>query len=297
MLIDDLIDFCDSRRKNMLAVGGSKCTRCDMPAHWCNKNCGTCLNQIHFTRKPGERTDYDCENMIDFYVCSYTHKYASEFLYMLTHFNAVKNLEEYRIISIGCGGCSDLIAFDKFAQDIRKNFYYVGIERNPSWHYVHGFLCSKINTEHSSSTLRFIYGDAINIISRNIDNITANNFNILVMNYVLSSVYYSGYDKAVAFCNDIMNILLKNPQLPKPFIVLINDINTPDVTQLIDNFSQQIIKFYGSSANIARDSFPYDKTNKCGPYQLLFSLPAFLDTDHYRIRQYCTSSVMAAEIG
>ena len=298
MLIDELTAFCDSRQKNMRAVAGAKCSCCDMPAHECNKHCGKCLDQIHFTRRPGQRTDYDCENMIDFYVCSYTHKYASEFLYMLTDCKALRQLEEYRIISVGCGGCSDLMAFDKLTHDTGKTFNYVGIERNPLWHYVHGFLCSKVNTEYSPNFLRFMYGDAINLISSNIHNkITANKFNILVMNYVLSSIYYSGSKNAFSFCNDIIDNLLASPQLPKPFIVLINDINTSNITSLMDDFSVQLTNFYGDTVKIASDFFPYDQANKCGSYPLLFGLPASLNTTYYRIRQYCTSSTMALEIG
>lgn len=133
-----------------------------------------------------------------------------------------------------------MIAFDKFACDTGKTFNYVGIERNPLWHYVHGFLCSEVNTEYSPNILSFIYGNAVNIISCSIDEITANIFNILVLNYVLSSIYYSGANNAISFCNDIIDNLLANPQLPKPFFVLINDINTLDIVSLMDNFAVQL---------------------------------------------------------
>ena len=54
---------------------------------------------------------------------------------------------------------------------------------------------------------------------------------------------------------------------------------------------------YGDTFNIASDSFPYDKINKCGSYSLLFGLSASLNASYYRIRQYCTSSTMTVEIG
>lgn len=155
MLIDKLTRFCDERfRASCLGHCGKFCSN----KAKCQGSCGKCLDQIHFDYYG--RKDYDCANLIDFYVCRYTHKYASEIMYLLRSSTTLNDMNSYNIISIGCGGCSDLIAFDTFAGDI--NTSYLGIELNFLWHDVHSFIL-EYNTKPFRK-IRFVYGDALDFI-------------------------------------------------------------------------------------------------------------------------------------
>lgn len=78
----------------------------------CGK-CKQCLIEIHFPNvNNNNKTVYDCERMLDFYVCAYSAKYASEILYIMKPSDALKQINESHVVSIGCGPCPDLMAFE-----------------------------------------------------------------------------------------------------------------------------------------------------------------------------------------
>ena len=109
MLIHEIVKFCDKeyRKSDIKHI----CSDCNHPTE-CSKSCKNCLEQIHYPSKyPQGKKDYDCENLINFYVCDYTNKYASEMLYLLRKSKRLQDIEKYHIISIGCGAAPDLMAF------------------------------------------------------------------------------------------------------------------------------------------------------------------------------------------
>ena len=137
MLINELTIYCD---KNYMSSCAGSCMRYNQCNHaiMCSGGCSNCLHEIHFPEKYSDRCDYDCVKLIDFYVCRYTHKYASEILYLIERSRILNDMRTYKILSLGCGGCSDLIAFDTFAAD--KNIAYIGIDINKLWEHVHNFI-------------------------------------------------------------------------------------------------------------------------------------------------------------
>lgn len=50
-------------------------------------------------------------------MCDYTYKYASEIWYLLRKSEVIKSIETFRILSIGCGGCPDLMAFESYLKE------------------------------------------------------------------------------------------------------------------------------------------------------------------------------------
>lgn len=89
MLIENLTNYCDMNyRQKCLNENCGYCnTSCSHPTV-CPQDCEQCLEQIHFpSRHPNGRLDYTCNNVLNFYVCKYFHKYASEIEYALHSIN------------------------------------------------------------------------------------------------------------------------------------------------------------------------------------------------------------------
>lgn len=90
-LIEELTNYCDLKYKqNCLTENCGYCNiSCTHPTI-CPQNCEQCLEQIHFpSRHPNGRLDYTCNNMLNFYICKYFHKYASEIEYALHSINTL----------------------------------------------------------------------------------------------------------------------------------------------------------------------------------------------------------------
>lgn len=122
-MINELVEYCDIEFDQ-----GNPCNNhaCAAP-----KNCVNCLAAIH----NGSGRDYDCNNMISHYVCTYIYKYSSEVAHLFRHFNNFQNMEQLDILSIGCGPCSDLFAAHHTFDE--KEINYHGFDLNTRWQPVH----------------------------------------------------------------------------------------------------------------------------------------------------------------
>ena len=79
MLIDELVSFCDEEYQN------SECFPCSakvMCERECGYNCKDCLDDIHFHHHT-YRDEYNCERLLDYYICRYSYKYSKEILYLI----------------------------------------------------------------------------------------------------------------------------------------------------------------------------------------------------------------------
>lgn len=115
MLIDDIVDFCDKK----YTTYGDKCgcERCNHPSGHCSGNCYNCLYHIHFPeRAPSNaKTLYDCPKMLYHYVCQYSYLYTTELLCAYEEeYDYLNDYPYFHILSLGCGGCADLMAFEHF---------------------------------------------------------------------------------------------------------------------------------------------------------------------------------------
>lgn len=50
--------------------------------------------------------------MADCYYCKYAYKYASEMVYGLSCFAEIRDKKKLKIMSVGCGPCTELAAVD-----------------------------------------------------------------------------------------------------------------------------------------------------------------------------------------
>jgi len=110
MLLDYIVDFCNREYQN--ADTNHVCDNCTHP-QGCSGGCAFCLNEVHFPDgDPDGKKEYDCKNILDYYVCRYSHKYCSEVEYALGTVEDLKKLSEFNVMSIGCGATPDLMALE-----------------------------------------------------------------------------------------------------------------------------------------------------------------------------------------
>ena len=123
-MIEKLVELSDNRFKK------SKCWLCSYRKH-CPHDCGRCLHYIHTPDKAPAPRKYDCGRMCDYYVCKYSHKYMSELYYALRGLKDLKNINNLKVLSIGCGPCTDILALDYLKKHGLYNYNsieYRGVE-------------------------------------------------------------------------------------------------------------------------------------------------------------------------
>ena len=73
MLIDEIVSFCNSQYSH--ADTEHICESCQHEE--CPQSCKKCLEEIHYPyRYPNGKKEYDCCNLIYFYMSDYNYKYA-----------------------------------------------------------------------------------------------------------------------------------------------------------------------------------------------------------------------------
>jgi hypothetical protein len=219
-LMETVLDYCHEEYTN------SSCEHCNhkkgCPAE-CHGNCKQCLEEVHYARKDSEgKKSYDCRRMLDFYVCDYTVKYASEMLYLMRESEALKQIEDYRVVSIGCGGCPDLMAFETYChQDQRgKSVSYVGIDVNERWKNIHSVIEGYTTTTLKET--RFEYADAVTE-----DYAGISEANVIVLQYVISYFYNTEQIGEIsAFFDKLIQKIVAHKKKGEPLVILINDVNS-----------------------------------------------------------------------
>ena len=218
-LFDKLIDYCH----NQYIM--TACAQCDHRGGCPNINCGNCkqcLEEVHFPNKhSGGRKDYDCERMINFYVCDYAEKYASEMLYLIRKSKSLEQIDDYHVLSIGCGSCPDLMALERYCIETgsSKTISYVGVDVNELWKPIHG----QIESYHSAIIRKkqFLYYDAVT------DNRPIKEANVIILQYVISHFYNNGQISQVnAFFQRLVSDVIARRNKGVPMAILINDVNS-----------------------------------------------------------------------
>ena len=109
MLIDKIVNFSSKSFQ-----GSEACVNCTHPI-LCPGKCNDCLTQVHWSNG---RKDYNCKNIIHYYCCSFMFQYASEIYHLINESQMLKQMREYKILSLGCGASPDLVAFEKFTSEV-----------------------------------------------------------------------------------------------------------------------------------------------------------------------------------
>lgn len=190
-LYDSLIDYCHASYLT------SECGNCNHPGCCPGNpygNCKQCFEEVHYpSRNPLGKKDYDCDRMLYFYTCCYAAKYASEMLYLMCKSEAMAEIEDYNVLSIGCGSCPDLMALERYCDEpgSEKTIEYTGIDMNKRWTMIHNEI-----KRHPSDIIQrsnFSYRDAVTGLFPIIDT------NVVVLQYFISHLYNNGQIANVNF--------------------------------------------------------------------------------------------------
>lgn len=225
MLIDELVDFCDKKYKTY----GNKCgcEKCNHPAGECSGDCYNCLYQIHFPgRFPGKviKTVYDCPKMLYHYVCQYSYLYATEILYALeSEKNYLEGSPYYHIMSLGCGACADLMAFEQFrdSYELQQPISYIGFDINELWKPINNRITKYC--DYHSIIHKVHYDDVFKCFRQT----GIRETNVVIISYLISYLYNTKQiDVIDSFLNDFMNNIILKKKQDQKLLLIINDVNS-----------------------------------------------------------------------
>lgn len=218
MLIHKILDKCIKRYEK------PECEQCEDCSYGecCPHDCEKCLDYLHNPGHAPERK-YDCVHMADFYTCKYSCRYASELMYAIQRCKDLRNIKELKVLSFGCGPCTDLFALDALKVKGLISFnsiQYRGVDYSEDvWANIHRDI-KKLSTD--SMRIHFYYEDACELI----DEIANGSWmpNLIVFQYVFSDMQkHTTYKDIKHFINKFAEYF-NNKIQPNTYIIL-NDIN------------------------------------------------------------------------
>ena len=225
-MVETLLASCNARFIN--DRHGKSCNKCTYAGHCPDayNACERCLELVHFpsrTTKGAPIRKYDCTCMADFYVCKYTHKYVSELIHIFSRLKDLKPKENIKILSFGCGPCTDLLALNYLCEMREYNYKtleYHGIDYNKDvWGNIHGDIKCM---QPSGNEIKFFYEDARTIV----DKIAGGKW---VPDLVVFQYFFSDMNKN-SESGEISSFVSKfahyaNSKMPINSYIVMNDIN------------------------------------------------------------------------
>lgn len=226
MLLDDVVNFCDNRYSsygNNCGCGEGK--GCNHPSGECSGSCYDCLYQIHYPgRAPGEaKKVYDCPKMLYHYVCQYSYLYTTELICAFNNeSNFIKDYPRYNVLSLGCGGCADLMALDFLCcnQETSIPISYIGIDVNNLWNPIHSYIKDYCMMKRIQYEIN--YCDVFEYF----EGWEVTGTNIIIISYLISSLYNTGQiDKIGSLAEALVHRVI-NKKNGYPLLLIINDVNS-----------------------------------------------------------------------
>lgn len=222
MLIDQILTNCKARYERHTC---GKCENCSF-VEYCPQDCEKCLKYIHNPSKApagAPSRKYDCTNMADFYTCKYSCRYASEIIYALKGCLDLQNISEMKVLSFGCGPCTELFAIDYLHNRGELNYNrleFRGIDYSEGvWKNIHTELTG---FSDNFTNIYFYYEDVCRII----EEIVAGQWipNLIVFQYFFSDMEkHTGYNRTKDFISLISKFF--NEKMSFNSYMILNDIN------------------------------------------------------------------------
>lgn len=235
MLIDNVVAFCDEEYRKHV------CNNCNKDA-LCGHNCKKCLDDLHYHSNK-IRQDYSCEHLLDYYECRYSHKYCSEMIYALSNVD-LSAYPRFNILSLGCGGAPDLMAFDYLSPNQTIN--YRGIDINNSWEKIHNF----IESNFVDGSVRFFRGvDVLEFFNYH----SLARCNVICIEYLISFFFQCiGRAGVRNWFRQLANQIVAHKSPDYPMLIIINDADSvytgrdifPCLREEIENIGLKVISEY-----------------------------------------------------
>lgn len=227
MLIDEIVDFCDKKYTTLGEKCG--CVNCNHPIKQCSKNCYDCLYQIHYPNqekvaKGEQKVLYDCPKMLFHYICQYSYMYATELLYAFEYEKEyLRDYPRFNIMSLGCGGCADLMGLERFKIDNNLNqpISYIGFDVNKNWFVINNKTAKYC--EQNQIKYKVLYDDVFKCFRRS----GVHNTNIVVVSYLISYLYNTKQIQVIdSFLDDFTQNVIAKKGKDEKLLLIVNDVNT-----------------------------------------------------------------------
>lgn len=238
--------------------------------------------------------------MINFYVCDYSYKYATEIFYLLNKSEALKEIYEYNLLSVGCGACPDLMAFEAYIQKngFDKTVTYRGIDKNPLWTPVHNQI-----QQYRSSIITYTNLQTEDVFEF-LEQSAVGDINVLVLQYIISALYpNNGQDSINRLFDLLIESVVTHRNPTEPFVIIINDVNSNNLGRdLFVNMRDKLCTagyhgkcngFYFDGRHIHNDFQRYGTK-----HDTTVAMPTAMAEKYqqYEPWQFCTSAQLLIEI-
>lgn len=247
MILNTILSKCNERQ---IYRNHDNCNNCSF-ANFCPGDCKKCLDYIHrppLAAKNGmPERKYDCPNMADVYTCKYSCRYTSEMIYAFMRMKDLRNLSNLRVLSFGCGPCTDLLALEYLrsrGEMVFNNMEYHGIDYSKNvWENIHGDI-KALQTDNFK--MEFFYEDACDIIKEIAEGTWTPN--VVVFQYVFSDMQKHTSAKQInGFIQTFANYF--NQKMERNSYIVLNDIN---LSISYDGGREYFDKLYGQLENAIR---------------------------------------------
>lgn len=264
MLLDEIVNYSDAQyRLYGENCGNRKCTR---PAGHCSGSCYNCLYYIHYPdRAPvGSKKLYDCPKMLFHYVCQYSYLYTRELLCAFEEeYDFLKEYSQFNILSLGCGGCADLMALEYFlTYYVEVPVHYIGIDINKFWIPIH----QQVERYCNFAGIDFhepIYEDAFKFVQE----YPIEDTNVIIISYLISYLYNSNQiDQINSFIDNITENIIKRKGDNK-LLLVINDVNSNRRGRNYFADFEECIR--GRGLTVLNNKYKYFDTGHLNVYQML----------------------------
>lgn len=254
MLKDYILGLCQDQYENSCA---GNCGRYCDNRQYCKGDCDAhdgCLDQVHWYPRKNGRADYNCEHLIQKYMLNFTERYEEQIFTALQTIDTF-GFDKYNILSLGCGGAPDLMAFEEVANETGKQIHYSGYDRNPKWKSIHNAIMDYVSV-HRLGDAEISQTDIFDVLES--QNFSDKQYNFVIIQYMLSHLYNTGQSCKI---NELFDKLIESVlplRYPKsPFAIIICDIDSMNKGRstwysLLDKLEQN--GYYGKA--IARSYYP-----------------------------------------
>lgn len=284
-LIDEVVSFCDEEYRNHICRGCENKTSC-------NNDCKICLDDLHYHTN-NIRNDYSCEHLLDYYMCRYSYKYCSEIIYALRNIDLSK-YPYFNILSLGCGGSPDLMAFDYI--NLVQPIKYKGFDINDSWEKIHDFIidtCRELNID----TEYYRNYDVLDFLKDG----TIEGCNVIIIEYLISFFYNTiGRRGLVEWFDQLAQQIVAYKTTDSPMLIIINDADSiyvgRDCFPLIRNsIEKQGIKVINEYRRRFRSHDYYNGSTMYHSQMNCFEIPHYFG-EKYKVAIRCEAAQLILEV-